>query len=119
MLISGNKTKAILISAIFLATFVLYGGACKMQTGNTLAASHLEPGGQTGKAPEGMVLIPGGEFIMGSRIGEGDADEYPQHPVYLDAYYMDKYEVTKAQFCEFLNENGKRSEGGVSWLDVE
>ena len=54
-----------------------------------------------------MVLIPAGEFLMGSPEGEGEADEHPQHKVYLDAYYIDKYEVTNQQFAKFLNEWGK------------
>jgi len=45
-----------------------------------------------------MVLIPAGEFIMGSPEGEGTGDEHPQHTVFLDAFYIDKYEVTNAQY---------------------
>lgn len=48
----------------------------------------------------GAVLIPAGEFIMGSN--ETRADARPEHKVYLDAYYIDKYEVTNAQYYEFL-----------------
>jgi len=43
-----------------------------------------------------MVYVPAGEFIMGS--DEGDSDEQPVHTVYLDAFYIDKYEVTNAQY---------------------
>lgn len=39
-----------------------------------------------------MVLVPAGEFLMGDDAGAGD--EKPAHKVYLDAYYIDKYEVT-------------------------
>jgi len=39
-----------------------------------------------------MVLVPAGEFIMGSN--NGSVDEQPTHVVDLDAFYMDKYEVT-------------------------
>jgi len=54
-----------------------------------------------------MVFIPAGEFLMGSPEGEGENDEHPRHKVYLDAYYIDKYEVTNQQFAKFLNEWGK------------
>jgi len=42
------------------------------------------------------VIIPAGEFTMGSDNGYGD--EQPEHTVYLDAYAIDKYEVTNAQY---------------------
>ena len=56
-----------------------------------------------------MVLVPAGEFIMGSDDWTGS--EKPAHSVYLDAYYIDKYEVTNAAFAEFLNEMGNQIEG--------
>jgi formylglycine-generating enzyme required for sulfatase activity len=47
-----------------------------------------------------MVSIPAGEFLMGSsaRDSQADSDEKPQHTVYLDAFWIDKYEVTNAQY---------------------
>ena len=53
--------------------------------------------------PAGMVLIPAGEFQMGSNSGR--SNEKPVHPIYVDAFYMDKYEVTNAQYKEFLDAN--------------
>ena len=47
-----------------------------------------------------MVLIPAGEFQMGD---DDHADEQPVHTVYIDAFYMDKYEVTNAQYKRFLD----------------
>ena len=64
-----------------------------------------------------MVYVPAGEFIMGS--DEGSSDEQPVHTVYLGAFCIDKYEVTNAQFAQFLNEQGNQVEGGVTWLDLE
>lgn len=43
-----------------------------------------------------MKLVPAGEFIMGS--DNGNTDEQPVHNVYLDAYYIDKFEVTNALY---------------------
>lgn len=45
--------------------------------------------------PDKMVLIPAGEYQAGS---DDYADERPRHKVYVDAFYMDVYEVTQAQF---------------------
>jgi formylglycine-generating enzyme required for sulfatase activity len=57
----------------------------------------------TSAPPEGMVLVAAGEFIMGSPEGEGNDDEHPQHTVYLDAFYIGKYEVTNEQFAQFVD----------------
>ncbi|MER3423023.1 MAG: hypothetical protein C4293_07085 [Nitrospiraceae bacterium] len=46
--------------------------------------------------PEGMVLIPAGEFTMGAESGLPDSR--PRHRVLLSAYWIDKYEVTNAQY---------------------
>jgi formylglycine-generating enzyme required for sulfatase activity len=45
-----------------------------------------------------MVYVPEGEFTMGSPEGEGDDQEHPQHVVYLDAFWIDKTEVTNSQY---------------------
>jgi formylglycine-generating enzyme required for sulfatase activity len=47
-----------------------------------------------------MVFIPAGSFQMGDSFGEGDSDEKPVHTVFVSAFYMDKYEVTKALWDE-------------------
>ncbi len=48
-----------------------------------------------------MVEIPAGQFRMGST--EGDPDEAPEHPVYLDAYYIDKKEVTQGEYQQYVH----------------
>ncbi len=45
-----------------------------------------------------MVSIPGGSFIMGSPLNEGDTDERPQHIVTLKPFFMGKYPITQAQW---------------------
>ena len=64
--------------------------------------------------PENMVMVKGGKFTMGSN--QGDADERPAHTVTVNSYFIDKTEVTNAQFCEFLNANGNKTEDGANWL---
>ncbi len=56
----------------------------------------------TGKDSAPMVLIPAGSFWMGSPDSEGDKNEHPRHRVTLDAFYMDKFEVTVARYAEFM-----------------
>jgi len=60
-----------------------------------------------GKDGAKMVLIPAGEFSMGDHHDVWRSDEKPVRAVYLDAYYIDVYEVTNAQYAKFLNEYGK------------
>ena len=52
-----------------------------------------------------MVLIPAGEFLMGGADDEARSNEQPVHPVYVDAFYMDKYLVTNAQYKVFVDAN--------------
>lgn len=52
---------------------------------------------------DGMVQIQAGEFMMGASDDEGKADEYPQHKVRLNGFWMDITEVTNAQFKKFVD----------------
>ena len=60
-----------------------------------------------GDKPGPMVLIPAGEFIMGtdSRL----PDEGPEHKVTLKAYWIDVYEVDNEQYKAFIDATGRRS----------
>ena len=49
---------------------------------------------------QSMVLVPGGEFMMGSWTG--DADERPVRRVYLEDFFMDKDQLTVGQYAKFL-----------------
>lgn len=63
--------------------------------------------------PGAMVLIPAGEFTIGSDEIKTDrpALEAPAHKVDLPAYYIDVYEVTFGQWIEFVAESGYETEG--------
>lgn len=74
------------------------------------------------QAPPGMVMVPAGEFTMGTdKTDKNNAawreanalnpygfidplyvDEYPPHKVDLPAYFIDQYEVTNAQYRDFI-----------------
>lgn len=62
--------------------------------------------------PDGMVLIPAGEFEMGSN--QGDANERPVRTVYVDAFYIDIYEVTNAQYKVFVDANPQWQKNNIA-----
>jgi len=53
-----------------------------------------------GKDGAPMVLVPAGEFTMGSE--QGDDDEQPVHRVVLERFYLDTFEVTNGRFAKFV-----------------
>ncbi len=55
--------------------------------------------------PDGMVLIPGGEFSMGSDEPQMD-DARPIHRVHVDGFFLDRTEVTNADFARFVRATG-------------
>ena len=60
-----------------------------------------------------MVLIPAGEFLMGSPDSDKDArdDEKPQHHVRITKpFYLGTYHVTQRQFRWFVSETGYRTD---------
>ena len=70
-----------------------------------------------GAAPDGMAWIPGGEFSMGannppdmSDVGmKATLDARPIHRVYVDGFYMDKTDVTNAEFARFVRATGYKT----------
>lgn len=65
---------------------------------------------ETAKPGDDMVLIPAGEFLMGSPEGsDGFPDERPQRKVLLSAFWIDRYEVTNAAYERFVRSTGHRA----------
>ena len=59
-----------------------------------------------------LVLIPGGEFFMGSPVEDADAQAYerPQHRLAVDAFYMGVHEITYDHFRKFVAATGYRTD---------
>jgi formylglycine-generating enzyme required for sulfatase activity len=91
------------------------------------------PESLTGNDGAEMVLVPSGEFWMGSEDKDADPDERPRHRMFLNAFYIDKFPVTNAQYRAFVAATGHDEpefwthpgfEGtnqpvvGVSWEDA-
>ena len=81
------------------------GAAALVYNVKAAAGETVEAEDTSAPPPEGMVLIPAGEFDMGSNDAEAGNDEQPVRRVYVDAFYMDKTEVTNVEYKEFLLEN--------------
>jgi formylglycine-generating enzyme required for sulfatase activity len=112
-----------------MASITVLGAGGTMALGADLAKEI------TGKDGAPMVLVPGGEFWMGLPEGEGLDDEQPRHKVFLDIYYIDKYEVTSGRYAKFLSFTGwekplnwdkvkfpddaNRPVVGVTWSDAD
>jgi formylglycine-generating enzyme required for sulfatase activity len=72
-----------------------------------------------------MVYIPAGNFMMGSPSGEGESNEYSQHPVTIaKPFYLGKYPVTQEQYQAVMGNNPSNFKGAkrpveqVSWRDA-
>ncbi len=91
--------------------------SCLMVLMSLVLALVVVPGNGAGlaTAPPDMVLIPAGEFIMGSDEVDRDAlskeygfskplylDEHPRRRLFLKAFYIDRYEVTFARYRDFV-----------------
>ena len=68
------------------------------------ALSHPPSQLRVGAERDGMMWIPSGSFMMGSK--DGQPDEQPVHSVTLDGFWMDKTEVTNEQFKKFVEATG-------------
>jgi formylglycine-generating enzyme required for sulfatase activity len=65
-----------------------------------------------------MVSVLGGRFTMGSPVSETDRDsDETQHQVTVDSFSMSKYEITRDQFAEFVNDTGYSATGGCVYWD--
>jgi sulfatase modifying factor 1 len=96
----------LLVSMIALATTT---GSLESKTQTTVEVMDLPQ--IIGSDGTVMIQIPAGEFLMGS---DDDQDvilneSRPVHTVYLDAFYIDKYEVTNAQYKKFMDATGHKA----------
>jgi eukaryotic-like serine/threonine-protein kinase len=66
----------------------------------TLAAESGKPGSERKASGDGMIqmYVPAGKFQMGGFDNDAQADERPTHDVNLNAFWMDKLEVTNGMY---------------------
>lgn len=84
-------------------------------------ASPVSVAGSTKASHDEMVWIPGGTFVMGAEDQEGRPDEYPAHKVTVNGFWMDRHEVTNAQFTAFVKATGYKTtaEQAPDWNEMK
>ena len=75
------------------------------------------------------VYLEGGPFMMGDVFEEDVEDSLPLHPVYIEPFYISRYETTLEQFDLFARKTGRetvlpdqvsrgtRAAGNMTWED--
>ena len=92
----GAVVLAFIVAGVWFARFT--GSPAQTITGNDGAPA---------------VLLPAGNFTM------GDDEESPRRELYLDAFYIDRFEVTTARYAKFLAATGSiRPPDGWETLDL-
>src|ERR1700728_2984352 len=79
------------------------------------------PAAPQSKAPSGMVLIPAGNFVMGTDDPNSMPNERPSHRVQVGAFWMDEHDVTNAEFRAFVQATGyvTTAERPVDWEQMK
>ncbi len=120
-----DRYRALVTAAILAAIAVVWSAEAvphkavrasvsKISTGNTFLPTIQNKAPAPANPPAGMSWIPGGEFSMGANDptalpGGGHEpmeDARPIHRVYVDGFWMDKTDVTNAQFERFVKATG-------------
>ena len=89
-------------------------GVCLLISGVLLLLQSSQPELPVVYRIDGGVVIPAGEFQMGGSDSDAEIDEHPVHTVYIDSYYIDKYEVTNAKFKQFVDANPQWQKDRIS-----
>jgi len=87
--------KSLLRLLIICETILFFFSACSSDSEYIKKAGKKE-----------MILIPAGQFIMGSNNPQINYNEISSHTVDIDAYYIDKYEVTNIEYEFFILDGG-------------
>ncbi len=135
---NGHRLRPAISCLLFLAVLIAgYGCADR------------EEAAMAKRTPEGMVLVPAGKFIMGSDLEDKEGkgvefgsikpwykDEHPKQKIFLEAFYIDKIEVTNLMYQRFLLATGfsaplewesaaippgreNHPVGGITWYDAD
>jgi formylglycine-generating enzyme required for sulfatase activity len=109
--------KKVLLAMLALSIMFCLASCGKKEAEDVEDYGWDEPAGPE-VTPGEMVFIPAGEFLMGSNNkSTEDANAFPEHKVKLPAFWIDKYEVTNAEFMDFSTMNDYPGEGAAKGSD--
>jgi formylglycine-generating enzyme len=113
-----NRSVAAVTQRRPAAWIAVVGAAVVAFVGTFLVTRYWSPPDARHQGPDGMVWVPGGEFVMGS--GGGPRNEQPPHRVRVDGFWMDAHEVTNAEFRRFVEATGyvTTAEKPVDWEEM-
>jgi acetoin utilization deacetylase AcuC-like enzyme/formylglycine-generating enzyme required for sulfatase activity len=101
-----RKTTELAVWSLLPALIItlLFGVSCGRKDSDTRAPEIIKT-----KSGIEMAMIPGGWFEMGDGGGEGD--ESPVHKVWVDAFLIDRYEVTQEEYGKLIRGNPSHFKG--------
>ncbi len=107
-----QKLQPILLMGLFLSLAACQSGT-KKETDQTNSSDTIDT--------DEMVWIPGGTFIMGTDNPNSMPNERPAHRVIVKEFWMDKYDVTNAQFRKFVEATGyvTTAERKIDWEELK
>src|SRR5471030_3197943 len=116
---SSLKSKAIWIAAFVAATALATSGMAFYQAKVAGPAPLTVGDGKTG--PADMVWIAGTDFMMGTDNRLALPNERPAHKVHVSGFWMDRHDVTNAEFRRFVEATGyvSTAEQKPRWEDLK
>lgn len=119
---SSSTVKYIVIAVVGVVFVGIVIAAIWMMSKSTTTTTNTNqvtgPGPVTpGGVPEGMVLIKGGEFKMGTDDPAAEDSDKPSHSVSVADFYLDQYEVTNEQYQQFVKQTGHTPPKGWTGSD--
>jgi formylglycine-generating enzyme required for sulfatase activity len=115
LLAGGLVLLAVVSIIIFAITRGLWAEPTPVVIEKEVVVTPVPPTDTPAPSAPGMVYVSAGEFYMGS--DEGHNDERPMHTVYLNAFYIDKTEVTNAQYRKCVEAGACDTPGKTTYYD--
>src|SRR5690606_3409642 len=88
---------------LYIVIFAVFTSSCSKSGGGELVGVKRQ-GLKTNRVPYGMVLVPGGTFIMGQSDQDITFAQVAQNrQVTISSFYMDETEISNSEYRQFVN----------------